>query len=349
MRKMGRKCRKAAAVLAAALCLCACFGMVYPAAGLTVNAQQTNGSQQNSGTQIIEMPGYVLEQWAVSKPMSVTKSYNVRVQPNTSAQKIGSLKAGTYVKAWGQTNTGWYFVEYGGTVAYVRYEAAVPIELMDAQSQAAALAAYQQYMGQAAAVPTAAQTNQAKSQQSSGQAQAAAIQAPQTAQASVVFIGDSRMVGMQEDLTEAVGQCPVTVVAQNGARHEWLESTGIPRADRVIGKGTKVLINLGVNDLGHVKEYLELVNAWAAVWISRGAQVYYASVNPVYANSHNMTEERVTVFNRELRAGLIPQITWIDSNSYLKQVGVKSNDGIHYQPITNLVLYQYYMAMIGMG
>ena len=333
MRKLGNVLKKMWIMLALALCLCA----VSPDLELMARAQETA-----VGTVFIQMPGFIVEQWSAPKLMSVTRSYNVRVLPDTSAQKLGQLQAGTYVNAWGQTDTGWYFVECAGTLGYVRYEAAVPVADLQAAAQAQAQAAAQ------------AQQAAAQAQQAAAQAQAAAVQAQNAAAvtqqtAAVVFIGDSRMVGMEKDLTEAVGHCPVTVVAQNGARHEWLESTGIPRADKVIGAGTKVLINLGVNDLSHVQDYLELVNPWAAVWIARGAQVYYASVNPVYANPHNMTEERVTVFNRELRAGLIPQITWIDSNTYLKQTGVKSNDGIHYLPVTNLVLYQYYMAMLGLG
>ncbi|MBR2950153.1 MAG: SH3 domain-containing protein [Lachnospiraceae bacterium] len=322
--------------------------------GMSVPTQTLAAPPAGASAQMIQMPGYVLEQWSAPKLMLVAKNYNVRVQPNTSAQKLGQLQKDTFVNAWGQTDTGWYFVEFAGTVAYVRYEAAVPLELMDAQTQAAALAAYQQQTGQAAAVQAAqtaaaAQTQTAAPAVAKQTAAAAAAQVQPAQTAAVVFIGDSRMVGMERDLIEAVGHCPVTVVAQNGARHEWLESNGIPRADKVIGKGTKVLINMGVNDLGHVKDYLPLVNAFAAAWTARGAQVYYASVNPVFANPYNMTEERVTVFNRELRAGLIPQITWIDSNTYLKQTGIKCNDGIHYLPVTNLVLYQYYMAMMGIN
>jgi len=330
-------------------CLAMVLAMVC-SLGLAAPVQAFAAAPAGAAAQLIQMPGYVLEQWSAPKLMLVAKNYNVRVQPDTSAQKLGQLQKDTFVNAWGQTDTGWYFVEFAGTVAYVRYEAAIPLELMDAQTQAVAMAAYQQQTGQAAALQTQNTAAQpAVSQTPVAAVTQAAAQTQPVQTAAVVFIGDSRMVGMERDLTEAVGHCPVTVVAQNGARHEWLESNGIPRADKVIGKGTKVLLNMGVNDLGHVKDYLPLVNAFAAAWTARGAQVYYASVNPVFANPYNMTEERVTVFNRELRAGLIPQVTWIDSNTYLKQTGIKCNDGIHYLPVTNLVLYQYYMAMLGMG
>ena len=336
MKKLGIVIRKMAVLLAAVVLL----GTVAPAAADTVNAQST----------LITMPGFVVEQWSAPRLMSIGEAYNVRVLPDTSARKLGKVQPGTFVNAWGQTDTGWYFIDFNGQMGYVRYEAGVPVDLMDAQAQANALAAYQKLTGKAAAVttqPAAQAVAQPAASAQNAAAQAAAQMQP-AAPATVVFIGDSRMVGMERDLIEGVGVCPVTVVAKNGARHEWLESTGIPLANNVIGNGTKVLLNMGVNDLDSVKEYLPMVNAWAAAWTARGAQVYYASVNPVFPNPYNMTEERVNAFNRELRAGLIPQVTWIDSNTYLKQVGIKCNDGVHYMPLTNIVLYQYYIAMMGM-
>jgi len=362
MRKVGKKAGFWGKCLMALLLAAILFG-VCPVSSLTTKAAE------KSGTVYVPMPGFTVEQWSAPKLMHVVKTYNVRELPSTSNVKMGKLQAGSYANVWGQTDTGWYFVEFGSTLGYVRCEAAVEVTdqkviqavrsqqaAKDGQTQAKSQTAVPaQPAGQAqAAVPAApvgqAQTSSPASAAQTQAAQLAALQAAaqQNVQAApVVFIGDSRMVGMKQHLIDAVGVCPVTVVAQNGARHEWLESTGIPLADTVIGKGTKVVINMGVNDLAHGKDYLELVNPWAAVWMARGAQIYYASVNPVYQNDYGLTEEKVLAFNNYMRAGLLPQITWIDSNSYLKQAGVRSNDGLHYQPMTNIVLYQYYMSMIG--
>ena len=60
-----------------------------------------------------------------------------------------------------------------------------------------------------------------------------------------------------------------------------------------------------------------------------------------------MTEERVKLFNDRLKGQLIPQIIWLDSHDYLMGVGVHASDGVHYKDDTNLVLYQYYLSMIG--
>ncbi len=78
---------------------------------------------------------------------------------------------------------------------------------------------------------------------------------------------------------------------------------------------------MGVNDLSDADKYAKDVNYWAAVWSARGAQIYYASVNPVWANSYGMTEERVKLFNDRLKGQLIPQIIWLDSHDYLMSVG----------------------------
>lgn len=155
------------------------------------------------------------------------------------------------------------------------------------------------------------------------------------------------MVTLKDAVERNLGSCAAAVVAKNGSRHEWLHDTGIPQADKIIGKGSRVVINMGVNDLSDADKYAKDVNYWAAVWSARGAQIYYASVNPVWANSYGMTEERVKLFNDRLKGQLIPQIIWLDSHDYLMSVGVHASDGVHYKDDTNLVLYQYYLSMIG--
>ena len=275
------------------------------------------------------VPGFVVEQFSAPRLMNVTKNAVVRTLPDHNAAKLTSVTAGNTVWGWGQTNTGWYFVQIGSQIGYVRYEAAA----YATQDQIAAIQA------QAAA---AAQVQAAQ------QAQIAAAAANQpTVAAGIVFIGDSRMVTLKDAVERNLGSCAAAVVAKNGSRHEWLHDTGIPQADKIIGKGSRVVINMGVNDLSDADKYAKDVNYWAAVWSARGAQIYYASVNPVWANSYGMTEERVKLFNDRLKGQLIPQIIWLDSHDYLMSVGVHASDGVHYKDDTNLVLYQYYLSMIG--
>lgn len=308
MKKRNKKTAKILAVV-----LAAALGVCVPE--MTLQAVETLTSVQ------IQMPGFVVEQFSAPRLMNVTKNAVVRTLPDHNAAKLTSVTAGNTVWGWGQTNTGWYFVQVGSQIGYVRYEAAT----YATQDQIAAAQA-----------------------QAAQQAQIAAAAANQPlVAAGIVFIGDSRMVTLKDAVERNLGSCAAAVVAKNGSRHEWLHDTGIPQADKIIGKGSRVIINMGVNDLSDADKYAKDVNYWAAVWSARGAQIYYASVNPVWANSYGMTEERVKLFNDRLKGQLIPQIIWLDSHDYLMGVGVHASDGVHYKDDTNLVLYQYYLSMIG--
>lgn len=319
--------------------LAACAGVCFLLSGSRAYA-----AQQQSVT--IPMPGFVVEQWAQPRPMSVNRTAQVRSLAQEGAQPIGSVEPGQMVNAWGQTDNGWYFIECGQTLGYVRYEAAAPVDeatlqLIQEQNRQAQLAAQ-------AAAAAAEEAASAAAKEAARQAQiAAAAQIQPAVAAGVVFIGDSRMVTLKEDVEEAFGVCPAAVVAQNGSRYEWFHDSAIPQADRIIGQGSRVIINMGVNDLSDASKYAQDVNYWGAVWTQRGATVYYASVNPVWANSHNITQERVDLFNSTLRSQLIPQVIWLDSSGYLMQAGVHATDGLHYKADTNLVLYNYYMTAIG--
>ncbi len=373
--------------------------MLAWATGFSAQAQESVPE-----TVVMQMPGFVMEQWNAPRQLLVSTKAYVRELPDKQLSGFGTITKGQYVNAWGQTDTGWYLIEYNGRLGYVRYEAGSFVRqepagaqtlqeqmLLEQQALAAAQALQEQQAlaaaqalqeQQALAAAQALQEQQAlaaaqalQEQQALAAAQAlqeqqalAAAQALQEQQAlaaaqqqaaiqalaqqpavaaGVVFIGDSRMVTLKEAVERNIGICPATVIAKNGSRHEWFHDTAIPQADKIIGKGSKVVINMGVNDLSYADQYARDVNYWAAVWSARGAQVYYASVNPVWANSHNMTKERVEAFNARLSTQLIPQIIWLDSYTYLMQSGVHSNDGIHYKDDTNLILFQYYMMMIG--
>lgn len=157
--------------------------------------------------------------------------------------------------------------------------------------------------------------------------------------AGVILVGDSRFVQMQE----SIGENSCTWIAENSKGYKWLSENAVARIDNCVGKGSKILINLGVNDTKNIQNYLALVNAKAEEWTSKGATVYYASVNPVWENPY-VTEEQVEYFNSQLRSGLSAKIHWIDSHSYLVSVGYKLVDGLHYSSETYQNLYAYYMS-----
>lgn len=153
------------------------------------------------------------------------------------------------------------------------------------------------------------------------------------AAANIVIIGDSRCVQMRD--STGGGGC--VWICDNGKRYEWFAENAVPRADAVVGKGTKVVICMGVNDPGDASQYAALVNVMAAQWAARGAKTYYVSVNPVWENPY-ITEEQVVNFNASILSQLIG-VRWIDTHSYLMNAGYYLVDGLHYDNETNLKIF----------
>lgn len=255
--------------------------------------------------------------------MYASDSLNVRQGPSTDYEIVGFLKSGRDVTVIGQADTGWYEILYNEEKVFVsnKYlQSEKPIEEEEPVLQAstdAEPAADNQPQEPEAVKPVTEVKNVA----------------------GVIFVGDSRFVQMKS----SVGDNPCTWIAESSKGYKWLNENAIARIDNCVGKGSKVLINLGVNDPGNIQNYLTLVNAKAEEWTSKGATVYYASVNPVWDNPY-VTEEQVKIFNSQLQGGLSGNIHYIDSHSYLESIGYKLVDGLHYSTETNQNLYAYYMS-----
>ena len=251
---------------------------------------------------------------------------NVRKGPSTDFDIIGHASLNQEIEVIGRDKGGWYEFMQGDEVAFIS-DSLVAEEAIDMEALAAAALAASQ---QSATVPTAKAPVPAV-------ATAPAAQAPAPVQvaapAGVLFIGDSRCVQMKDAV--AGGGC--SWICQNGARYEWFADTAIPRADGMVGKGTKVVICMGVNDTGDVSKYAALTNVKAAEWTARGAKVYYVSVNPVSENPYTSTEQ-VDNFNASIVGQLIG-VRWIDTNTYLKGVGYNLVDGLHYDNDTYLKIF----------
>jgi len=202
MKKRNKKTAKIlAAVLAAAL------GVCVPET--TLQAAETRTSVQ------IQMPGFVVEQFSAPRLMNVTKNAVVRTLPDNNAARLASVTAGNTVWGWGQTNTGWYFVQVGSQIGYVCYEAAA---YATQEQIAAAQAAQQAAVAQQAAQ---AQANAAAQAQAAQQAQIAAAAANQPAVAAgIVFIGDAQGCGRaQLGQLRGSSRCQKRKPARMAARH----------------------------------------------------------------------------------------------------------------------------------
>ncbi len=264
-----------------------------------------NAAAADAGTEETKEE-YMVTAFEEGKAMYASGAVNVRKGPSTDYERIGGLAKGQEVTATGQADTGWYEIAYGEGKAYVSNKYLL----------------------------------EGKPAEPAPQPEVQAVAEVKNV-SGVILVGDSRFVQMQAN----VGENSCTWIAESGKGYTWFTENAIARVDGCVGKGSKILINLGVNDPGNLNNYLEIVNAKAAEWTGKGAKVYYASVNPVWENPY-VTEEQVEYFNSQMQNGLSGDITWIDSHSYLNTIGYKLVDGLHFNAETYQNLYAYYMSCL---
>ena len=249
------------------------------------------------------------------KKMFAVNAVNVRKGPGTGYEAFSFLRAGQEVQVTGRADTGWFRIQLGEETGYVSHHylsgtAAEPVEKPETEPE-------KQAPGQPEKAPVA-------------------VQAP----AGVIMVGDSRCVQMQE----AVGGGGCSWICENSKEYTWFTEKAIPRFDEYVGKGTKVVINMGVNDPEHYSQYVETVNAKAAEWAQRGASTYFVSVNPVWENPYT-TQEQVDTFNANV-PGMLSGVKWIDTSGWLVQNGYKLKDGLHYDDDTYVNIFNLIMGSI---
>lgn len=248
------------------------------------------------------------------KTMYATIALNVRRGPSTEYEVVSHLAAAQAVEITGQAETGWYQLMVDGTPAY----------------------ASNSYLSETKVEVPAPAPAPAADQAAQAPAPAAAVAAP----AGVIMVGDSRCVQMQA----AVGGGGCSWVCENSKEYTWFSETAIPKFDQYVGNGTKVVINMGVNDPEHYKDYVNLINAKAAEWAGRGARTYLVSVNPVWENPYT-DQADVDTFNANV-PGMLVGVTWIDTSSWLNTNGYRLLDGLHYDDPTYVNIFNLIMGSL---
>ena len=160
----------------------------------------------------------------------------------------------------------------------------------------------------------------------------------------IVFIGDSRTVGLSEvnSSSSNIFQCKVSM------GYDWMTSTAFPAVDGYAKSGTSFVILMGVNDLYNKDNYIKAINNKAKEWTSKGAQVFFASVGPV-DNDPYATDSDITAFNSALKNGLSSDVTFIDLYAELKSNGYKTADGLHYTTETDKRILKFLEEQIKSG
>lgn len=256
------------------------------------------------------------------KTMYATIALNVRRGPSTEYEVVSHLAKAQAVEITGQAQTGWYQLMVDGTPAYASnsYLTETRVEITEPAPQPAA--------DQVAQTPTPA---------AEAPAPAPAVT---VAPAGVIMVGDSRCVQMQS----AVGGGGCSWVCENSKEYTWFSEIAIPKFDQYVGNGTKVVINMGVNDPEHYNDYVNLINAKAAEWAGRGARTYLVSVNPVWENPYT-DQADVDTFNANV-PGMLVGVTWIDTSSWLNTNGYRLVDGLHYDDPTYVNIFNLIMGSL---
>ena len=286
---------------------------------IDADGAETGTGEQEDGKKEPQLKDYEITVFGETQVMFAASPVNVRSGPSTDFARTGGLDRGQEVSVTGQADTGWYEIAYGDGKAYVSGH----YLQKEKPAEEAPVPEVPVQEGQTPEPEKVQAVTEVKNV------------------AGVILVGDSRFVQMQEN----VGENSCTWIAENGKGYNWFNETAVARIDGCVGKGSKILINLGVNDPGHVNDYVALVNAKAAEWTGKGATVYYASVNPVWDNPYT-TEEQVVYFNSQMQAGLSGDVHWIDSHGYLDSIGYKLVDGLHFNAETYQNLYAYFMSCL---
>lgn len=164
------------------------------------------------------------------------------------------------------------------------------------------------------------------------------VQAAQTTEKdTLIFIGDSRTVGMHmavssEDADNNVWSC------KDSMGYDWMVSTGVPDVEQKISGNTDVIFLMGVNDPGHVDKYVDYINDKAKEWSSEGATTWFVSVNPVDDSRSPMIKNaHIEAFNDTMQKNLI-DVGYIDTYDDILST-FTSPDGIHYYNSTYEEIY----------
>ena len=148
-----------------------------------------------------------------------------------------------------------------------------------------------------------------------------------------IFVGDSRFVNMNS-------VCGISktdnlfMVAKVGEGYSWFNDTALSQIKRIISSGLfnkwKIIICLGINDLGNCDKYVKKYEDLKADY-----DMVLVSVNPV-EHYGNLSNEGIDKFNSSLKTLSLP---YIDTFDLLLSTGYSTSDGLHYKEDTTKKIY----------
>lgn len=154
----------------------------------------------------------------------------------------------------------------------------------------------------------------------------------------ILWVGDSRTVGMQSAITEGKNKWICSV----GKGYNWLVNTAISKVNKELKDTDTIVINLGVNDLNNYEKYVTKLNSLVDSDWKKAKSIVVMSVNPVdeakCAGTYVIKNSQIEKFNTYLRKNLRKKIVYVDT--YTSLLGnIQTDDGLHYSASTYKSIY----------
>lgn len=174
----------------------------------------------------------------------------------------------------------------------------------------------------------------------------------------IVLVGDSRTYGLAitvgglptNENSEIIGAMGSDyVICKGGMGYDYMTSH-VSDIESQLGEDVAVVIAMGVNGCEphsgenvptfaerYANQYADWLNDKATTWASKGAKVYFVSVNPVNDDKakgmgYTIKNEYVKAFNEKIK-GKLKNVGYIDTYSQLESgilSGTGTEDGLHY-------------------
>ncbi len=165
---------------------------------------------------------------------------------------------------------------------------------------------------------------------------------PIPADHQIIFVGDSRTVGM--GTAERSNEDSCLFIGESGEGYDWFAEFGLPALEQAIDDypDAPVVFNLGVNDCDAVEAYialyLQILND------HKDTDFYFMSVNPVTEESIHVPDTDVQSFNARILETFGTQ--YIDTYTWMTTYGYVSTDGVHYSDEQYRAIHDYAVRAI---
>ncbi len=142
----------------------------------------------------------------------------------------------------------------------------------------------------------------------------------------VIFVGDSRVVGMGKAEKDNYDTC--VYIGEVGEGYDWFMEDGLSlMRDAILEHpDAPVVVNLGVNDLWNIDLYLEEYGTFRDEFPD--TRFVFMSVNPVEGEELPVDNVGIGEFNAKLREAFPDN--YLDSSSWLRAMEFETVDGLHY-------------------